>query len=207
MSLFGSTGDGGAAAAQAAQQAQTTADEQDIDQQFAGFTPEFYKQAGTDYTNAVTPGMMQDYQTTKNNLTYSLARGGILNSGAAVQRNQSLQDQLSQNESQIANNAQNQSNQLQANVDTQKNTLYSQAEAGATPSVINAQAQAANSQLRAPAPIQPLGELFANWSQQYLAPMGNNTGTSSGTPSVWNQLANSGVGTVSGGAGTSYMVQ
>ena len=207
MSLFGSSGDGGAAAAQAAQQAQTTADDQDIDQQFAGFTPEFYKQAGTDYTNAVTPGMMQDYQTTKNNLTYSLARGGILNSGAAVQRNQSLQDQLSQNESQIANNAQNQSNQLQANVDTQKNTLYSQAEAGATPSAINAQAQAANSQLRAPAPIQPLGQLFANWSQQYLAPMGNNTGTSPGTPSVWNQLANSGVGTVGGSTGNSYLVQ
>ncbi len=204
MSLFGSSSDGGAAAQEAQRQAQINQGMQSIDQQFAGFTPSFYQQAATNYTNAVTPGMLADYQNTKNNLTYSLARAGILNSGAAVQRNQSLQNQLAQNNSQIANNAQQQSNQLQANVNTQKGQLVEQLQSSADPQSIAEQATAAASQLRAPSAIQPLGNLFADWSNQYLNNNLANTYGAPGQMSLFNQLGNLGYGTVGGNTGSSY---
>jgi hypothetical protein len=206
VSLFGSTGDGGAAAQEAARQANITQGMGEIQNQFAGFTPQFFNQAATDYTAAVTPGMMRDYQTTKNNLTYSLARGGLLQSGAAVQRNASLSNQLSQNNSQITNNAQQQSNTLQANVNTQKANLVSQLESSADPSSIATQAAASASQLRAPSAIQPLGNLFSDWSQQYLAGMYGNSAAQPGNMSIWNQLGSTGVGTVNGSGGSSYLV-
>ena len=205
MGMFGGSSDGGAAAQEAARQASINQGMQAINQQFAGFTPSFYQKAATDYTNAVTPGMMADYRNTKNDLTYSLARGGILNSGAAVQRNQSLQNTLSQNESQIANNAQQQPNTLQADVNTQKGQLVNQLQSSADPSSIAEQATAATSQLRADSPVQPLGNLFADWSNQYLAGNTANTYGSPGQLSVWNQLGNQGYGTIGGNPGSSYM--
>lgn len=207
MGMFGGASDGGAAAQEAARQKSIGQGMNSINESFAGFTPQFYQKAATDYTNSVTPGMMADYRSTKNNLTYALARAGIGNSGAAVQRNQSLQNTLSQNESQVANNAQQQSNTLQANVNTQKGQLVNQLESSADPSSIAAQSTAAASQLRADSPVQPLGNLFADWSQQYLAPSTANSYGSPGQLSIWNQLGNQGYGTVGGNAGSSYMVQ
>ncbi|MDE2101771.1 MAG: hypothetical protein KGL39_31280 [Patescibacteria group bacterium] len=188
MSLFGSQGDGGAAALEKKRQAGITAGMREINQDFAGFTPDFYDKVAQNYTAATTPAMMQDYQATKNNLTYALARNGILNSGAAVQRNKSLQGQLAQNETQISNNAQNQSNTLQANVNTQKGQLVGQLESSADPASIGEQATAATSQLRADSPIQPLGNLFSNWSQQYLAGGLNNAISGNPTNNIWNNL-------------------
>ncbi|MDE2098680.1 MAG: hypothetical protein KGL39_15605 [Patescibacteria group bacterium] len=207
MSLFGGSGDGGAAAQMAAQQAQVRQSQAEINKDFAGFTPDFYNKAATDYTQSVTPGMFKDFQNTKNNLTYALARAGILNSGSAVTRNASLTNQLAQNESQIAGNAQQQSNNVQASVNTQKGQLLQQAQAGTDPSVINAQATGAVSQLRAPSAIQPLGNLFADWSNTYLANQNAQAFQSPGTMSIWNQLGNQGVGTVGGNAGSSWFVQ
>ena len=214
MSLFGGSNDGGAAKQEAQRQSQVTASENEINQNFAGFTPDFYKQAATDYTNAVTPGMLRDYQGTKNNLTYALARAGIGNSGAATQRNASLNTQLGTNETQIANNAQQQSNNLESNVNTQKGQLIEQAVAGTDPSAINEQAVGAVSQLRAPSAIQPLGNLFSDWSNTYLAGQAANAYQQPGTLSVWNQLGLGNYGTVGnsagggggGGGGASYIV-
>jgi hypothetical protein len=212
MSLFGGTNDGGAAAQLAAQQANVKTSENEINQNFAGFTPAFYDQAATDYTNAVTPGNQENYQATKNNLTYALARAGIMNSGAAVQRDNSLSKTLSSSNSQIANNAQNQSNTLEANVNSQKGQLVNQAVAGTDPTAISSMASGAASQLRAPSAIQPLGNLFADWSNTYLAGQAAQAYQSPGTMSLWNQLGNIGYGTVGTGTsggnnmGSGYMV-
>ena len=193
MSLFGGgQSDGGAAAQEAQRQASINQGMGEINSDFAGFTPDFYKTAADDYTKAVTPGVMQDYQATKNNLTYALARNGILNSSTAVNRNNSLQGQLATNETQIANNAQNQSNTLQANVNSQKGALVNQLESSADPTSIGEQATAATSQLRADSPVQPLGDLFSNWSQQYLAGSLSNANAGQPTSNIWNNLTGNG---------------
>ncbi|MEI6194643.1 MAG: hypothetical protein WCS42_09960 [Verrucomicrobiota bacterium] len=192
MSLFGSAGDGGAAKLEKARQASITQGQQGIDAQFSGFDPAFYNKAKTDYTAATTPGMLSDFRATKNNLTYALARGGNMKGSVAVQQNNSLNSKLAQNESQIANNAQGASNDLMARVNTQKGQLTEQLNSSADPASVATQATAATSQLRAPSAIQPLGNLFADWSSQYLNKQ-NGTNTS---PNIWSQLLNNGVGTV-----------
>jgi len=195
MSLFGGTGDGGAAATEAARQANITAGEGQVDQQFAGFDPAFYSKYGKTVTAAQMPQLMDQYQTTGKNLTYALARGGNMTGSAAQQETASLGKQLNAGESQVANNAQNAENTLQSNVQTQKGQLYQQLEQGGTPSAISAQAQAAASQMRAPSPIQPLGNLFSDWSNEYLA---NKTAqafqNNAGGGSAWFGLLNSNYG-------------
>lgn len=201
--MFGSSGDGGAKQREAARQASVDAGMGAINKKFSGFDDKFYNGVQTDYTNAATPGMMRDYQATKNNLTYALARGGILNSSAANQQNNSLQTELGKNESQIAQNAAGQANAVRGKVNAEKGQLINQLEASGDPASITAQSDAAVSQMRAPSAIQPLGNLFSDWSQQYLS---NSMMNPSGGSNVWNQLAMSGYGTAPSSASSSYMV-
>ena len=201
MSLFGSNGDAGAAQMERARQSRVRSGMADIDRNFAGFNPAFYDQAKKDYTAAVTPGVMKDYQTTRNNLTYALARSGNLNSGTAIDQNNSLSNELSKNESVIANNAQGRSNEVQGEVNTQRGQLVQQLESSSDPAAINAQSTAAASQIRAPSVIQPLGNLFADWSQQYLARQNVQP-----SQSVWSNLNSQGYGQATPAGGSSYIV-
>lgn len=208
MGLFGSSGDGGAAAAEAQRQAAISQGMTDINNEFAGFTPDFFKQAATNYTDYTTPQLMTQFSNTKNNLTGALGRAGLLTSSAGVQENSALKKELGLQESQIANNAQQQSNQLQGQVATQKSNLVNELESSADPTAINEQAQGAVSQLREPTAIQPLGNLFADWSQQWL---GSQTGainnTNNNTVSALQQiLGNSGMPSAGAPAGSSYFV-
>lgn len=205
MSIFGSAGDGGAAKMERARQTAVRTGMADIDRKFAGFDPAFYNQAKTDYTKAVTPGMVADYQTTKNNLTYALSRGGQTHSSTAVERDNSLGRELAKNESVIANNAQDVSNQTQARVNQQRGQLVQQVTAGADPAAINSQSTAAVSQIRAPSPVQPLGNLFADWSNMYLNQQANHA--ASNEESIWSKLGNQGYGQAGGAGGSSYMVE
>lgn len=195
-------GDGGAAMQEAQRQAAVKQADQHIDSNFAGFDDGFFKKAGTDYTAAEAPQMFSDYRTTRNNLTYALARGGMLDSGSAVNRNSGLQRQLATNESTVANNAADAENKLRTGVAGQKSNLYQLASSGADPAQINAQSVAATSGLRAPSPIQPLGNLFADWSQQYLTSKAMQMPAQNPLAALMNQ----GYGTVGGGSGSSYMV-
>lgn len=204
MSLFGGgSGDGGAAQAEAARQNRISQGQRDIDQQFAQFDEPFYQKAATDYTAATTPKLLSDFQTTKNNLTYALARSGALNSSVAVNKNASLDKTLAANEATVTNNAQDRANQLRGNVSTQKGNLVNQLESSGDPTAIAGQAQGATASLRAPSIVQPLGNLFADWSQQYLAGSTNNAVEGRPTGNVWNNLMGNGGG---GGSGSSVIV-
>ena len=206
MPLGGGGGDdGGAAVREAQRQARIDAGKQQIDQQFSGFDDKFYKEAGDRYTRFAMPKMMRDYQLTRNNLTYSLARAGLLKSGASVTKNNALQSQLSENESTIANNAADQSNKLRTTVADQKGNLVNQLEASADPAAIAAQTAASTAGLRAPTVIQPLGNLFADWSQQYLNTQSQGGG-GPGSLSMWQQLGNQGGGQANPTSGASYYV-
>ena len=186
--MYSGSGDGGAAAREKKTQEQIDSGMATINQNFAGFNDDFYKKAATDYTNYATPQMMGDYQNTKNNLTYSLARSGILNSGAAVSKNASLSKELSTNESNIANTAQDQSNQLRTNVSNQRNSLISQVEAGAKPGEVATSTAAATSSLRAPTALPAVGNMFSDWASAYINNLSANT-YNSNSSSLWQQLS------------------
>jgi hypothetical protein len=168
MSLFQSSGDGGAAQLEAQRQNNITSGEAQVDQSFSKFDPTFFQNYQNTILGAETPQLMDQYRTTGKNLTYALARGGNMNGSVGQQENQSLNNQLAVNQSTLANKAADASNQLQGQVQTQKGQLYSQLEQGGTPSTIAESAAAQASQDRAPSAIQPLGNLFSDWAGQYI---------------------------------------
>ena len=206
MSVFGGTSDGGAAQQEAARQARVRQGMGQIDQNFSQFDDNFYNQAATDYTKAQTPKVMQDYQDTKNNLTYALTRGGNLNSSTATQRNTSLSNTLSENESQIASGAQGAANELRGKVATQKSNLVQNLQSSSDPAAIAVASNAATSQLRAPSPVQPLGNMFADWSNMYLANQYSKSAPPSGSGGIWGSLQNMGYGAAPSAGGSSYLV-
>jgi hypothetical protein len=168
MSLFGSQGDGGAAQLEAQRQSNVASGEAQVDQSFSNFDPTFFQNYQKTILGAETPQLMDQAQTTGRNLTYALARGGNMTGSVAQQENQSLQNETALQQSTLANKAADASNQLQGQVQTQKGQLYSQLEQGGTPSTIAESAAASASQDRAPSAIQPLGNLFSDWSSQYI---------------------------------------
>ena len=194
MSLLGgSASDGGAAALQAQRQAAIDQGVAQTDQTFSQFTPAFYNKAATDYEGYATPQPMNEYQTTKNNLAYALSRNGILNSSAAVNSGASLNKELSQNENTIANTAQDQSNTLQSDVATQKSNIINELESSADPTEAASSSAAAVAGLQAPPAYQPLGSLFSDWSNTYLANM-NAQAFNPQQASIWSLLGGWGGG-------------
>ena len=193
--MYSPSSDGGAAQAEAKTQAQLAQGTAAVNSQFSQFGNDFYNQAAKDYTNYATPQVDQQFRNTNNDLTYSLERNGLLNSGAAVQRRASLKQALNTNLGDIANTAQDQENTLRTNVANQKSSLLSQVEAGAAPSEVAQQAQAATANLRAPTALPPVGNMFSDWANTYLANMSANT-YNPNTGNLWQLLG--------GGAGSGY---
>ena len=169
MSLFSKTGDNGAIGMESQRQGNIAQGEGQLDAQFSQFNPQFYQNYTQKVLGAETPQLMSQYATTGKNLTYALARGGNVNSSAAEQENQSLQNQLGVNEATVANRAVDQTNELRSNVNNQKAELTNQLVQGGQPSSVASQAAASVSQDRAPSAIQPLGNLFGDWANTYLA--------------------------------------
>lgn len=195
MSLFGSTGDGGAAAQEQQRQQTIRQGTQQIDQQFAGFDPKFYQNYTDTELGAETPQLMKQYQETGKNLTYALARGGISNGSAADSERQSINNELALNQSKVANDAANSTNAMRANVASQKGQLTSQLTQSQDVSSTAEAAAAAAAQDRAPSVIQPLGNLFSDWSNTYLA--GKSAQAINGqSGNVWSSLLNQGYGSV-----------
>jgi hypothetical protein len=186
--LYSGSGDGGAAATINQQQANINKGTQQLNSIFSQYTPDFYNQAATNYTNYQTPQMMSDFQGTKNNLTYSLARNGILNSSAAVNSNQSLQDQLNRNTNTIANNAADQANQLKTSIAGTKQNLENTLVASGSLGQLTANADAATAGIRAPTAFQPLGNMFGDWTNSYLANM-NARAFNPNVPNLWQQMS------------------
>jgi len=195
--LFGSSGDGGAAALEAQRQQTITQGQEQIDNNFAQFNPAFFSNYKNAQIAAQEPQVMSQYQNTGKNLTYALARGGNLQSSAAQQENQSLGNELGVQQSSVANKAQDATNTLQSNIQSQKGNLTSQlvASGNVATTAENAAAQAAAD--RAPSVIQPLGNLFADWSNDYLSGKTVQAFQQSGG-NIWGGLINQGYGSATG---------
>lgn len=203
--MYGAASDGGAAASEKAREGSINTGMANIDKDFSGFDSNFYKGVDQDYKNYATPQMMGQYLTTKNNLSYALARNGLLNSGAASQRNESLSNELSRQESNIANAGQDQANQMQAKVQDAKGNVTNQLISSGNPTVANEQAQEATAGLRAPTAFQPLGNAFGDWTNMYLANM-NASAVNPGQQNIWQMLTNQGVGTAPAAGGSAFTV-
>jgi hypothetical protein len=154
---------------QAQQQAWTNQAVGQINNAFAGFNQPFYSGVGKAYSNWALPQVGQQYGQAKNQLLDRLAGQGIMNSSAAGQAQNALGGALTQAEQQVGNNALGQEQQLQQQVGQEKSNLYAQAQSATNPSALGQQALETAASTSAPSTFAPLGQLFTNFGNQYLA--------------------------------------
>ncbi len=197
---MGGGGDGGLAKTEAARQGRINAGMSAIDNAFSGFNENFFNTRRNDYINYALPQLTKQYQNTRNNLAYSLARNGLTNSGAAVKENQALTDTNAENVATIGNEAQNQANQTRQQVATQKANVTNQLISSGDPSLARESAQQATAGLNAPPSWAPIGNLFSDFTNTYI---NNQTAKaySNNQPSIFSQL-----GSVFGGGGSRAFV-
>jgi hypothetical protein len=140
-----------------------------IDQAFAGYNPQFYGQLQRNYLASALPQVGEQYRQTRNNLAFNLGQRGMLRSSASAGLGSSLQKQLAANETAVANQATQAVQDLQRRVQEQKNQVTQQLLQSANPQLARQQALETASGFSAPSLMQPLGNLFQNWSNIYLA--------------------------------------
>jgi hypothetical protein len=140
-----------------------------INQKFAPFNKDFYKQKQQDYMGFAMPQFTTQADKTRRDLAYSLARAGLSDSGAAVQGNAALDKEIGVKQRGIADTALSGANELRNTVEQQRTQLVNQLESTADPNVAATGAYAAASNLHAPTPMQPIGDLFGSFTNSYIA--------------------------------------
>jgi len=146
-----------------------------IDEQFAKFTPAFYTQRKKDFLSYALPQIARQERAQQNALGYSLARRGVNNSSQALSASRDLAEVSNQNRRQAADQGQSIASALEANVASQRNNLYGTLAATLDPSMAATSALNTAQSLQAPSSFVPIGNLFSDWSQNYLAKVNKTT--------------------------------
>lgn len=160
--------DGGAAQAAAAEQQRQDsirAGTSSINSTFDGeFTPDFYNQRQQAYLDYANPQLDKQYSDAQKQLTFSLARGGNLDSSARATQESDLQRQYDTQSKSVADQALAYSNQTKNDVEGARGDLVTalNASGDATGAANNAIARA--DALSTPQAFSPLGQLFANFT-------------------------------------------
>lgn len=139
------------------------------DNTYKGFDDNFYKQRAQDYVNFAMPQLNQQYKQNSDQLAYTMANRGLLDSSAASRTKQSLDLVNAQAAQGIADQGTSQANTLRSNVEGQRQSLITQLEASADPAAATSQALASSTNFAAPSTFAPLGSMFSNWANLYLA--------------------------------------
>ena len=135
---------------------------------FSGFDDNFYANRVKDYEAFAVPQLTSQYDTTKKNLIYSLARSGLLGSSSQAEKSGDLDKEMAQQYRNVVDTGQNQANDLRKTIEGQRSNLVAQNEAAGDPG------SAANLALRTaqayetPTNFAPIGNFFQNWTQNYL---------------------------------------
>jgi hypothetical protein len=166
---YGGGGDGGARRAEKKRQKRIDLGVQSINEKFGGFDDGFYNQRALDYEGFAVPQQVQQYDRTKKNLTYSLARSGLLNSSVQAEKSGALERENAQQLRNIADTGRTQSNQLRQDVEQQRSNLVSQVQASADPGSASAQALRTSLAFQQPTSFAPIGDFFETWTRNYLA--------------------------------------
>jgi hypothetical protein len=140
-----------------------------IDKSFSGFNPAFYSGIGQAYQNYALPQVQQQYQQNANQLGYKLAGQGLQNSSVAQTAGNALQGAMSQAQQQVGNEAVSQQNAMKKSIADEQAQLYSQAQSTTNPTALIQQSLNQASATAAPSTFAPIGNMFNQFGQLYLA--------------------------------------
>ena len=160
------------------QQAQAlTAGGKDINKAFSRFNPAYYQGVENQYVSQALPQVDAQARQTGQQLNYKLADQGLSKSSAAQTLSSSLASQTAQAQQQVVNNAQTAAQGQQQNVANEQAQLYGQLQTSQNPTAVAQSAANVAAQTAAPSVFAPIGNLFSNWSNMYLAGQAANTAT------------------------------
>lgn len=161
-----------------------------INQIFSGFDPEFYRKRQEAYQAFAMPQFGEQARTTQNQLLYGLADRGLLHSSAGEQAQSAFEREAARQQQAIVDAAFQQSQNLQKEVQGNKGQLISQLQASADPSSVAQQAISSAQSFSAPSVWQPIGNMFTNFANLYLANQIANAYKGSGQQSPFGGLNN-----------------
>ncbi len=140
-----------------------------INKSFEGFNPEFYERQRQAVLGVQLPQVGDQFRAQGNQLGYALANKGLLRSSAGAELGGNLQKELAQQQVNVSNQATQAVQGLQQQIGQQKGQLITQLQQSADPTLAAQRAVESASSFSAPSLVQPLGNLFQNWSNIYLA--------------------------------------
>lgn len=127
------------------------------------FTDDFYNKQKQGFLNYATPQLDDQLGKAREQLTYSLARGGVLNSSVRSQKEAELQQQADLQRQGIADQGLSYSTQARNNVETARSNLISTLNAtGDAEGAANSAMNRATA-LSQPAAYSPVGQLFSTF--------------------------------------------
>lgn len=146
-----------------------------INYAFQGFNPEFYNRLQSDYLATTLPQVGKQYRRAQSNLGFTLAGRGLRRSSVAQNLGASLLENLAENQRTVADQSRSATQEFQRSVEGQKRNLISQLQISADPQTAAQGALASAQSFESPSLVQPIGDLFRNWSNIYLARATNQT--------------------------------
>ena len=166
--MGGKSGGGEAAQARAdeeARQARIRAGTTNINNTFdSQFTDDYYKQRRDAYTNYATPQLEDQYADAQKQLTYALARGGLLDSSIRGSKLGELQQQYALQNQDIADKALASETDARNAVEDSRANLISTLNATGDAEQAASTAISRASALSQPAAYSPLASLFADFT-------------------------------------------
>lgn len=140
-----------------------------VNRAFSGFDQGFYDRQRAAVLAANLPQVGEQYRQQRSALGYGLAERGLLRSSASATLGGALERELAQQQRNVFNQATQATQALQQNVSTSKGNIISQLQQSADPTLAAQRSVEAATQFSAPSLLQPLGDLFSNWSNIYMA--------------------------------------
>lgn len=132
-----------------------------IDQHFAGFDDNFFKNYQDSYNQYYTPQLDDQYADARKRLSLQLARTGNLNASTGLEQLGKLRRTYDTGRTDIANKALNAVNELRSNIDRSKTQLYQDNLAIADPGSISVSAANIANSLQPAQFANPLANAFS----------------------------------------------
>jgi hypothetical protein len=130
----------------------------------AGFNDRFYKNRRDSFTAYAKPQLDEQYGDANKQLTYALARSGLLDSSVRAEKGAELQKKYDLNNQQIADQALSYENDARNNVEKSRSDLITMLNATGDADGAANSALARSTALSAPQAFSPLTNLFSDFT-------------------------------------------
>ena len=139
-----------------------------IDNAFARFGDDYYRDYTDTYTDYYFPQIDDQFDRASAKLVAALAGRGVLDSTPGIDARSQLLKQYNTQRTGIANEAVDAANRLKGTVENTKTDMYTLNQAAADPEAMGARAVGQATALVAPPTTSPLSQVFASFLAPYL---------------------------------------